>query len=157
MNADFFEGTGPVLKPELYFVGRTEAWGMVQDRFGKIRRSFDVVMEGEWDGEVLTLEELFTYNDGTRDTRTWRITKLSEHDYEGRADDVVGAAKGRAVGRALNWGYDLRLPIGGREWVIKFDDLMLLQDETRLLNVAEMSKFGLLIGRLTLTFQKISQ
>ena len=119
------------------------------------QQTFQHCLEGEWDGKTLTLEELFTYDDGARDTRTWRITKLGEHDYEGRADDVVGVAKGRAFGRALNWRYDLRLPIGGRGWIIKFDDLMLLQDESRLLNVAEMSKFGLLIGRLTLTFKKL--
>jgi hypothetical protein len=155
MNARYFEGSGPILKPEIYFAGRTEAWGMVQDRFGRIRRSFDVVMEGEWDGGVLTLEEHFTYDDGARETRTWRVAKLGEGDYEGRADDVVGTAKGQAFGRALNWHYDLRLPIAGREWIVRFDDLMLLQDENRLLNVAEMSKFGLTIGRLTLTFQKL--
>ncbi|MDA0704015.1 MAG: DUF3833 domain-containing protein [Proteobacteria bacterium] len=154
MDVTKFAGTTPEFKPERYFAGRTEAWGMFQDRFGTVRRTFHVTIDGQWDDELLTLDERFVYDDGTLDRRIWRIRKLDDHSYEGEADDVVGKATGRAYGRALGWEYDLRMSIGGSEWTMRFEDLMVLQDGDVLINVAEVSKFGLNVGRVTLFFRK---
>ena len=154
MKIEDFEGKQPKFVLEQYFSGKTRAWGIVKDRFGNIRRQFTVDMTGTWDGQVLTLDESFNYDDGETDNRVWKIRKIGAHDYEGEAEDVVGKAVGKAYGSALNWSYILALKISGRTWNVTFDDWMFLQPNGVLFNSAEMSKFGITIGEITLFFKK---
>ena len=51
------------------------AKGQFQDVFGTVRRRFDVVVTGTWDGETLKLVEDFDYEDGTTEQRIWRLKK----------------------------------------------------------------------------------
>ena len=55
---------------EEFFDGRVLAKGQFQDVFGTVRRRFDVVVTGIWDGETLKLVEDFAYADGTTEQRT---------------------------------------------------------------------------------------
>ena len=141
---------------ERYFVGRTLAWGIVQDRSGRLRRRFTVDMEGHWDGKVLRLEEAFDYDDGTTSHRTWTVRRTGPTSYEGEAADVIGKAVGIGQGPTLTWRYRLRLPIGRRTWTIAFHDVMFLQDREVMINRAEMRKFGLRLGDLTIMFRRVA-
>jgi hypothetical protein len=150
---DFADGT-PRFRLEDYFVGRTTAWGLFQDRFGRVRRSFRAEIAGRYDAGVLTLVEDFTYDDGERQQRVWQITPQGDGSYRGRADDVVGIARGEALGNAVHWQYELELPVGERVWQVSFDDWMLLQDDAVVINRATVSKLGLTLGEVTVFFQK---
>ncbi len=121
MKLDDFAAGTPSLVLEDYFQGRTEAWGVFEDRFGRVRRQFKVDIDGR---------------------------------YEGRADDVVGAAIGEVRGNALRWQYDMQLPVGDRTWQVHFDDWMLPQNDGVLINRATVSKFGIALGQVTLFFRK---
>lgn len=147
-------GAGPCLVLEDYFLGRTRAWGIFQDRFGNLRRQFTVDIAGRMEDGALILEEDFAYADGETDRRVWRIEKTGPHEYNGRADDIVGAAQGRVYGNVLNWRYTMNLPIGDRLWEVCFDDWMFLQQDNVLINRAEISKFGITLGEVTITFGK---
>ena len=48
----------------------------------------------------------------------------------------------------------LALPVDGRIINVQFDDWMVLIDERVMLNKAQMSKFGVRLGEVTLSFQK---
>jgi len=153
MQPEDFAGSRPELDLEQYFLGEVEAWGIFEDRFGRLRRSFTVKISGtQQDGELI-LDEAFCYDDGEQARRVWRIRRLSEHRYEGRADDVIGKAEGRLYGKALNWRYRLDLPIGGRKLRVHFDDWMYLQPDNVLINRASVSKFGITLGEVTLFFR----
>jgi hypothetical protein len=154
MKLDDFADGSPPLVLESYFLGRTEAWGLFEDRFGRVRRQFKVEIDGTFDGRELTLVEDFVYADGAQDQRIWRITALGDGRYQGRADDVVGVADGQARGNALHWRYDMLLPIGDGTWQVHFDDWMFLQDDGVLINRATVTKFGLALGQVTLFFRK---
>lgn len=156
MKPEDYAGREPRLLPERYFAGKTKAWGLFQDRFGKVRRQFAVDIEGTWDGSRLTLVEDFIYDDGETERRTWRIDKTGEHDYRGQADDVIGTASGRAFGNALNWRYKLALKVGGDRWTVHFDDWLFLQEDGVIINRAEVSKFGIEVGQITLVFRKLA-
>ena len=127
---------------------------MFEDRFGNLKREFTVDLEGDWDGTTLTLIEDFLYSDGETEQRIWRITRTGDGTYEGRADDVVGVANGIARGKALNWSYDLMLKVGDSRIKVSFNDWMFLQPDGVLINKADVSKFGITIGTVTLFFQK---
>ncbi|MBY0467552.1 MAG: DUF3833 domain-containing protein, partial [Burkholderiaceae bacterium] len=55
---------------------------------------------------------------------------------------------------ALRWTYVLALEVDGRTYHVDFDDWMYLMDEHVMLNRAVMSKFGVRLGDVTLSFYK---
>lgn len=154
MEISDFRNTEPRFVLEQYFAGKTRAWGIFEDRFGTLRRQFTVDITGRFDGRELVLDERFQYRDGEQDRRVWTIAKTGEHTYEGRADDVVGVATGKAHGNALNWRYDMDLKVGDGSWRVHFNDWMFLQPSGVLINRARVSKFGIEIGTVTLAFMK---
>ena len=144
----------PVLDLKRYFNGVVDAWGVFTDRSGRVVKRFTVVMNCHWDGEQGVLDEDFVYSDGTKQKRIWRLQHLGEGNYSGTADDVIGTAKGASRGNAFRWGYTLALPVDGRVWEVQFDDWMYLMDERVMINKASMTKFGVFLGEVTLSFTK---
>ncbi|HRN77231.1 DUF3833 domain-containing protein [Ottowia sp.] len=144
----------PTLELDRYFNGRIRAHGMFQKRGGEVVRRFTVVMDCHWQGNQGVLDEAFTYSDGTTERRVWRLTKHADGRYTGRADDVVGEAQGQTSGNAFRWNYTLRLPVDGTTYEVQFDDWMFLIDERVMLNRATMSKFGVSLGEVLLSFRK---
>lgn len=146
----------PVLDLKQYFSGTVDAWGMFQDRSGKIVKRFKVVIQCNWKDDTGTLDEDFTYSDGSKQRRVWTIRKNAIDQYIGTAPDVVGEAIGVTAGNALRWKYVLALPVGGKVYNVNFEDWMFLMDDKVMLNRAEMSKFGFKLGEVTLSFSKRS-
>jgi hypothetical protein len=144
----------PVLDLKTYFNGPVRAYGVFTDRSGKVVRRFTVQMTGTWVGNQGVLDERFTYSDGKTERRVWKLTDEGNGRWTGRADDVVGTAEGRAAGNALNWRYTLSLPVDGQVYEVQFDDWMYLVNERVMLNKAAMSKFGIFLGEVTLSFEK---
>lgn len=155
MRIEDFKGREPKLDLFQYFDGTSRAWGIFEDRFGRVRREFTVDIVGRREGaDGLVLEEDFVYADGERERRVWRLKRTAPGTYEGRADDVIGTAQGRAEGNALNWRYTLALKVGTSTWNVDFNDWMFLQPDGVLINRARVSKWGLEIGQVTLSFQR---
>ena len=144
----------PVLDLKSYFNGPMVAHGIFTDRSGKVVRRFTVQMTGTWTGNQGVLDERFTYSDGKTERRVWKLTDEGNGRWSGRADDVVGVAEGRSAGNALNWRYTLSLPVDGKVYEVQFDDWMYLMDEKVMLNKAVMTKFGIYLGEVTLSFTK---
>ena len=147
----------PKLDLSTFFEGQTVALGIFEDRFGNLRRQFRVVLEGMVDGDVLTLDETFLYDDGEQDFRKWVIRRAGKGKdgevlYEGSAEDITGVASGAISGNALNWEYDVVLSIDGRKFEVHFDDWIYQQHEDVAINRAYVSKFGIEIGSVTIVF-----
>jgi len=139
---------------EEYFLGQTVAYGVFEDRFGKVRRTFKVDITGSVDGDVLTLNEDFLYNDGERETRVWTIDILGGGNYRGTAGDVPGYATGQVSGNAFNWKYKVDLKVNGKTWNVGFNDWMYLLDDDVLINRAYVTRWGVRIGEVTISFHK---
>lgn len=154
MKIDDFKEQTPTLVLEEYFLGETTAWGIFEDRFGNLKRSFKVEITGTLADGVLTLDEHFEYNDGETDRRVWHITPKGNGYYEGEAGDVIGIASGQIAGNALHWEYDLDLPVGDSIWRVHFNDWMFLLSDGVLVNKAQVTKWGIHLGTVTLFFNK---
>ena len=154
MTNNFFEDSAPELVLEEFFKGETRAWGVFEDRFGNLRAQFTVDIKGTWKDETLTLEEDFVYASGRKDRRVWAISKQPDGRYEGRAEDVIGVATGRAAGNAFNWSYVMDLPVGSRTFRVRFNDWLWLQEGGVLINRARVTKFGVEIGQISIFFLK---
>lgn len=172
----------PTLDLQQYFNGTLDAYGVFTDRSGAVVKRFTVLMVCTWTGNEGVLNEDFTYSDGTKQKRIWHLTKTGNGRFIGRADDVVGDALGESSGNAFHWTYTMRLPIGEQPsddgppraasapsggsapreagsvgaYVIdvQFDDWMYLVNDKVMLNKATMSKFGVRLGEVTLSFTK---
>jgi hypothetical protein len=148
----------PVLDLRQYFNGTLDAYGIFTDRSGQVVKRFTVVMKCSWQGppgqEVGVLDEEFSYSDGSKDRRVWTLKRQPDGRYTGTASDVLGEASGEEKGNAFRWGYTLKLPVDGRTIEVQFDDWMYLMDEKVMLNKAAMSKFGIRLGEVTLSFVK---
>jgi len=154
MKPEDFKDKKPRLIIENYLSGNIKAWGILQNRSGKVTRQFIADLNGKWDGNKLTLDEKFNWNDGEVQTRQWLINKIDENNYEGAAGDVVGKAKGYSYGPAFKFEYVLLVPVKGKKIKITFDDWIFMQDEKVAINRATMTKFGIKVAELTVFFVK---
>ena len=155
MNVDQFAGTQPGFRPDEYFLGRTKAYGIVEDRFGNLRRQMVVDIDGRLEGDTLVMHETFRWSDGQREERTWRFDRTGETTYEGVADQgVVGKAVAEVSGQAMRLRYDFDLPMGDSTWRVAFEDWFWLQEDGVLINRARISKFGVALAELHIFFVK---
>ncbi len=144
----------PALDLQQYFNGTLDAYGVFTDRSGAVVKRFTVLMLCSWTGDDGVLNEDFSYSDGTKQTRIWHLKKLGNGRFVGRADDVVGEALGESRGNAFHWTYTMRLPVDKSVYEVQFDDWMYLVTDKVMLNKAAMSKFGVQLGEVTLSFTK---
>lgn len=149
-----YAGQKPVLDIQTYFNGTLDAHGIFQDRSGDVVKRFTVTMRCSWQGDVGTLDEDFVYADGSTQKRVWTITRTGPGRYRATAPDVIGAAEGTAAGNALLWKYVLALPVDGRVVNVDMEDWMFLIDDKVMLNRTAMSKFGVNLGHVTLSFSR---
>ncbi len=143
----------PTLEPERYFALRLDAYGVFVDRFGTVRRQFEVAVTGQRTDTGFILDESFLYDDGETEERRWNVTALGSGRYEGRCADVVGVARGVCTANMLSWRYAFRLAMYGRKVTVRFDDVMVLHAGDILVNRATVSKAGLRLGEVLLSFR----
>jgi len=154
---DQYKNEKPVLNLEEYLNGDLDAYGIFQDRSGLVVKRFKVKMRATWENGVGILDEDFLYSDGTKSKRIWTLRKTGPGKYVGTAPDVIGSAEGQSSGNAFRWKYTLDLPVDKSNYHVQFDDWMYLMDDGVMLNKSKMSKFGIYLGEVTLSFVKRSQ
>ena len=106
-----------------YFDGHIKAWGIERNWRGKVSR-FDINMDGEWKNDQGILTQHFSYYDGKKQKRVWKVKKVGENHYAGEADDVIGKSSGNSNGSACNWMYEMEVPMGENTYHMRFDDWM---------------------------------
>ena len=145
----------PKLDIRQYLNGKVKAWGILEDRSGKITRRFTVDMEGTWNGNKGILDEKFIFDDGEKSTRIWTIVVSDDNNFTAIAGDVVGNAIGKQRGNSIQMAYTLDLEVGkGKRYNVALDDWMYLLDEKTLVNKSTIKKFGITFGKLTIFFKK---
>ncbi len=154
MKLEHYKDTLPKLDLRDYFNGNLTANGIIQDRWGHVRNRFAIAMAGQWQGNNGTLHENFAFADDQPQQRTWSITKTSDNDYQGTADDIIGTARGRVCGNAVQWVYNCAVAVGGRKIIFNFDDWMWLGYNDVMYNRSIMRKFGIKCAEISITITK---
>lgn len=157
-----YQQSKPTLDLAEYFTGTVNATGVVLSRSGDIKRRFDVVIQGTQQGNQLILDEQFTYYDGETDSRVWTLTNTGVNQqglqtWEGTAGDVIGTAKGAVSGSVFQWEYVLTIPVKNNVYDISVDDWMYLQNDGKLLNRSTLKKFGVTVGEILLSMEKVDE
>ena len=149
-----YEDTAPLITIEAFFDGDLVAYGIVRDRSGKVLRHFEAVLKGEFDADTGTLDEVFWFDDGARETRLWRMEKITSNQYKGTAGDVEGIALIESRGNAVRLKYDLRIPYKDDELVVNMDDWMYQVAPGVVVNEAAMYKWGFEVGKVTVLIMR---
>lgn len=137
--------------------GHTHALGVFEDRKGRVRRRFSVEMNGTAEGSALRLHERFVFDDGERQERTWVLTRGPGGTFSGRAGDSVSEAHGRFEEGVAYLTSELKLEIGSRSIVMRFDDAFYEAGPGLVLNRSTMSKWGVRLGQILIQFRKDDQ
>ncbi|HEY0963639.1 MAG TPA: DUF3833 domain-containing protein [Pseudomonadales bacterium] len=153
-GVDQYTKTQPALDLREFFDGELIAYGMLQNRGGRMTRRFTATLQGSWQGDTGTLVEHFVFDDGEEQDRTWTLQHLGGGRYTGTAGDVIGTANGSTGGSVFRWNYQLDVPWRDGSIAVTLDDWLYLVDERHLLNKTAMTKFGFRVGELTLVIVK---
>lgn len=151
-----YQGTVPALDLKTFFDGELVAYGILQDRSGRVTRKFEATISASWQGDEGVLEEHFLFDDGEEQERTWHLVHLGGNRYTGTAGDVVGTASGATAGSAFNWRYQLEVPWNNGTIVVNLDDWLYLVEQDHLINRTRLTKFGFRVGELTLVIERVS-
>lgn len=112
-------------------------------------------MMGRRDGDALLITQDFTFEDGRKQQRLWRIRRIDDHRYEATANDVVGVSRGLAYGNTFHWAYTLALRPGNPLANVRFNLRMYLQaDGETMINRVTISKLGVVVAQTTEYFQR---
>ena len=151
-----FQLTSETFDPIRFFSGKFVAQGMFVDRFGSVQRRFAAEVNCLTNDNQTELHEAFIFDDGETEHRVWTITRNSDGSYVADTDDIDGRALCSVDGPVFKLRYDFFLNMFGRRVKVRFNDIMVRQTDTTILNRAKVSKFGLLLGELVITFTKAS-
>lgn len=154
VNVNQYAGSTPPLDLRSFLDGELVAYGLLQDRRGRMTRRFVATMQASWNGDTGTLAEQFRFDDGEQQQRTWTLTHVGDGRYVGTAGDVAGTASGSTAGAVFQWRYRLQVPWRNDSIEVSLDDWLYLIDERHLINRTRLTKFGFRVGELTLVIEK---
>lgn len=147
------QADAPAFVPEQWFQGRTVGRGEFRRSFGGRPTRFTMVIQGDWDGRVLTMDETFNSDRG-RWNRLWTITKLDGGRYTARLTTGHGPGEVTTAGDTVRMRYRAAAPLVERPFAARFEQSLQLRPDGTVLNIADVYKFGVRIGRSTVVFRK---
>ncbi|MBW3618219.1 MAG: DUF3833 domain-containing protein [Proteobacteria bacterium] len=148
----------PRFVPEQWFQGRTVGRGEFRRSLGGSPSRFDMVIDGAWNGRVLTMDETFSRPAGAarpgRWNRVWTITPTGRQSYLGELTTGHGPAEITAEGDTVTMRYRADAPLVERPFPARFEQTLRLRPDGTVLNTADVYKWGVRIGRTTVVFRK---
>jgi hypothetical protein len=134
----------PVLRPEVFFAGRTQGKGTLGLLTGR-RRTLQVEGEGHTENDgSFRLDQVVTFEDGTVEKRTWRLVGADAGTYTATLSDAAGPVSAEVTGNRFHLRYLLRKPaVYMEQW------LYLQPDGRTVLNLATVTVLGIPWARLT--------
>jgi hypothetical protein len=137
-----------------FFDGPVSAWGVFEDRSGRLRRRFTVDLDGQPAGESITVEETLRFDDGETERRVWLFKRHDGLRFSATGTGIVGRVEGMAAEGGARMRYRLEMRIKGRAVTVDLDDRYYSVDGQRLINRATVSKFGVRLGEVTIVFER---
>jgi hypothetical protein len=157
MKIEDFEGKGPEFRPEEFFDGRLEGWGVLEKPTGGVQKRFTVAAEGRSFAEGVRYSETWTFDDGHVDTLNWEIRKAGDGRYSGVEDRSEGEAEGEQAGCAFHWTYSRDTPQpDGKSMKLNFDDWFFRIDEDAVVAKGTAGRLGLPFATAHVTYRKLA-
>jgi len=116
LRPESFAGAEPRFDPIRFFDGPSRSWGVLESRAGTPKSRFKTDLMGRREGEDLVIVQDFTFEDGHRQQRVWRVHRVDEHHYDATANDVAGVSHGLAYGNTFRWEYTVAAT--RKDWLV---------------------------------------
>ena len=156
MKIEDFEGARPVFRPETFFDGRMEGWGVLEGPTGALQKRFTVAAEGRVEGGLIRYRETWTFDDGHVDTLNWEIRPQGGDRYAGTEERSEGEAEGRRAGCAFHWKYTRDTPQpDGKSLKLNFDDWFFQIDDAAVVARGTAGRLGLPFATAHVTYRKL--
>ena len=151
---DYEEGF-PVIDITRDLTGKMICEGVIFGPMGRVTSSFAADFDITWEGENGVMDEVFRYNDGSRQPRQWRLTMRDNGRFDARADDVPGVGRGVQSGGTVQMKYRIRLPEESGGHVLDCVDWMYLTPDGTIMNRSQFRKFGIKVAELVATIRPV--
>ena len=159
MKIEDFADQGPEFRPEEFFDGRLEGWGVLEGPTGAVQKRFTVAAEGRsfaGEGGVIRYRETWTFDDGHVDTLNWEIQAQGPDCYAGVEDRSEGQARGERAGCAFHWKYSRDTPQpDGKSLKLNFDDWFFRVDQNGYVAKGTAGRLGLPFATAHVTYHKL--
>ncbi|MCX5494990.1 DUF3833 family protein [Kaistia dalseonensis] len=137
---------------EQAFFGRAVGRGRFQSAIIGLDRRFLVTTSGHQSGDQFVLDQIFRFDDGHMDRRTWRFRKIGPGRYAGTRQDVVGEADVRVEPDAIHLSYNIDMKQKSGVTVrLHFEDRIERGGRGAILNRAVIYAMGLPVGSVETT------
>ncbi|WP_299814183.1 DUF3833 family protein [uncultured Jannaschia sp.] len=147
-RSEDYRESEPRLDLRRHVTGQMNCRGIIFGPTGRVTSQFRAVMETRWSGPTGVMDELFVYDDGSRQSRQWRLTIGGDGSLRAEADDVIRAGHGQVAGNTLRLEYVIRLPRENGGHVLDAVDWMYLQADGTILNRSQFRKWGVKVAEL---------
>ena len=144
----------PLFDPIAFFQGQTFASGVFETRGGDPRRRFTQVLQGRMEGDTLVLDQVFTYEDGEVEPRTWRVTPIDETTFEAVSDAAAKPSIGRVYGDVFLWEWIYAGETSNPLTNLRVRQWMYRQDDRHITNRVIITKLGIQVAQVTEYFSK---
>ena len=151
-----FVGSGPRFDPVEFWAGHTDSWGVIENRDG----APTAIVQTHTDGTLTTTSDgspglRMTQQlnvDGKLSVRDWEMRRRGDGQFEARANDMVGTARGLAVGRTFHWTWTLAASPGNALKNVSMEQWMYLADNGTLMNRTIITKLGVRLAEVSEQF-----
>ena len=128
------------------FEGRKTGSGVFKVPVAGVTRSFTAKLNGTLKGNTFTVVEDFVYDDGEKQTLTWRFVRTGSNKWDGRREDTLGVAKVVETGTEVRLDYVADVLSKGKVTRLGFSDVIYRTSDGKVINDAIVLKAGLPIG-----------
>lgn len=147
-----FSNTAPAFDPVTFWSGRTASWGVIENLYGAptaiITTTTEATPEGE--GGLHMIQHLVSSGKDT--VRDWHLRRLGHGQFEAKANDMVGTARGSSSGRTFHWTWTLATKPGNCLLNVSMDQWMYLADNGTLMNRTIITKLGVRLAEVSEQF-----
>ena len=154
---DYANSPGPSFDLRTHLNGKMYCEGVIYGPLGRVSASFVGEFDCHWEGNRGRMDEVFTYSDGTTQTRAWDLTLGNDGRIKATADDVEGTGTGVQAGNAVQLRYRFRLPEESGGHVMDVVDWMYLAPNGTIVNRSQFRKFGIKMAELVATMRKVPE
>ena len=152
-----YTGKGPDFDMRQHLNGPMACEGVIFGPTGRVVSRFVAEMNGHWDGATGTLAEVFRYDSGSVQHRSWTLALGANGQIAATAPDVVGTGTGRVEGSGVMLRYRIRLtPEAGGHTLDVVDWMYLLENGT-IMNRSQFRKFGFKVAELVATMRPVDK
>lgn len=155
MDGEISQGPGP-FRPEDFFVGRTEGWGLARGPTGRLVRRCRIVTDGRLEEtyRAIHINETFHWDDGERDGWRWAMARGLDGRYVATEARAGAGIQGRHHGDdyVLSFRRPFRADGGPR---IRFVSRITPISTNVAIKSVRISLWGLPLGQMTAFHRRI--